>query len=58
MERLRVLKQETITTRCATMNVGNRIKKRRCKRGIEPEQKRSAREIIEDAEKVSFENWD
>jgi len=41
-----------------TANVGNRIKKRRSRREIEPEQKRSAREIIEDVENVSFDNWD
>jgi len=42
----------------ATTNIGNRMKKRRSKKGKEPEQKRSAHEIIEDVEKVSFDNWD
>jgi hypothetical protein len=48
----------SVTVVGATMNVGNRMKKRRSKRGVEPEQKRSAREIIEDVENGSFEKWD
>ncbi len=48
----------SVTIVGATVNVGNRIKKRISKRGIQPEQKSSVREISEDVEKVSFENWD
>jgi hypothetical protein len=48
----------SVTVVGATTKIGNRMKKRGCKRGIEPEQKRSAHEIIEDVKKVSFDNWD
>jgi len=48
----------SVTIVGASTNLGNRIKKRRGKRGIEPEQKKSARETIEDVQNVSFENWD
>ena len=48
----------SITVVGVTVNVGNRVKKRRSKRGIEPEQKRSAREVVEDVAKNSFNNWD
>jgi hypothetical protein len=48
----------SVTIVGASVNVGNRIKKRRSKRIIEPEQKRSAREIIEDVAKASFDSWD
>jgi hypothetical protein len=41
----------------ATINVGNRIKRRRSRKIIEPEQNNSAREIIEDVEKVLYDNW-
>jgi hypothetical protein len=40
-----------------TVNVGNKVKRRRSKRIIEPEQKNSAREIIEDLEEVLSDNW-
>jgi hypothetical protein len=40
-----------------TVNVGNRVKKRRSRKIIEPEQKCSAREIIEDIEDVLSDNW-
>jgi len=48
----------SVTVVGVSVNAGNRIKKRRSKKGVEPEQKRSAREIIEDVENVSFGNWD
>jgi len=41
-----------------TVNVGNRVKKRRGRKIIEPEQKTSVREIIKDVEKVLYDNWD
>ena len=41
-----------------TTTVGNRVKKRRSRKIIEPEQKGSAREVIEDLKKVSFDIWD
>ncbi len=41
-----------------TVNVGNRVKKKRSRKIIEPEQKSSAREIINEVKKVSFNEWD
>jgi len=40
------------------VNVGNRVKRRRNRKIIEPGQKSSAREIIEEVQKVSFNKWD
>jgi len=40
-----------------SVNVGNRVKRRRSRKIIEPEQKSSAREIIEDIEEVISDNW-
>ena len=48
----------SITVVGVTANVGNRVKKRRSKKIIEPEQKSSAREIIEDVEKALYDNWE
>jgi hypothetical protein len=42
----------------ATVNIGNRIKRRRSRKIIEPEQTTSAREIIEDLEEGLSDNWD
>ncbi|NVM19836.1 MAG: hypothetical protein HWN80_19190 [Candidatus Lokiarchaeota archaeon] len=39
-----------------TTNVGNRVKRRRSRKIIEPEQKTSAREIIEDIEEALYNN--
>jgi hypothetical protein len=41
-----------------TVNVGNRVKRRRSRKIIEPEQKTSAREIIEGIEEGLSDNWD
>jgi len=41
-----------------TVNVGNRVKRRRSRKIIEPEQKSSAPEIIDNVKKVSFNEWD
>ena len=41
-----------------TVNVGNRVKKRRNRKIIQPQQKDTAREVIENAKKVSFNEWD
>ena len=48
----------SVTVVGATVNIGNRIKKRRSRKIIEPEQKSSAREIIKEVKKVSFNEWD
>jgi len=41
-----------------SVNVGNRVKRRRGRKIIEPEQKSSAPEIIDNVKKVSFNEWD
>ena len=48
----------SVTVVGVTVNVGNRIKKRRSTKIIEPEQKSSAREIIKEVKKVSFDEYD
>ena len=48
----------SVTVVGVTVNVGNRVKKRRSRKIIEPEQKSSAREIIKEVKKVSFNEWD
>ena len=48
----------SITVVGVTVFVGNRVKKRRSRKIIEPEQESSAREIIKEVKKVSFNEWD
>ena len=47
----------SVTVVGVSVNVENRVKRRRSRKIIEPEQKSSAREIIEDIEEVLSDNW-